>query len=90
MGSTSIIIGEVVASTPLAEAPSASTTHGGVPTLAAAAGGEVTTLSSISASPRHVAQTTSCGREKMGQLAPLVASSSACMTKHLVKTKAAR
>jgi hypothetical protein len=46
MGSTSITIGEVVAPTPPAEAPPASSAaRGGVSTLAAATGGEVTLLS---------------------------------------------
>jgi hypothetical protein len=46
MGSTSMIVGEVVAPTPPVEvAPPASATRGGVSTLASATGGEVTLLS---------------------------------------------
>jgi hypothetical protein len=46
MGSTSMIVGEVVAPTPPVEvAPPASATRGGVSTLASATGGEVALLS---------------------------------------------
>jgi hypothetical protein len=45
MGSTSIIVGEAVAPTSPAEVPTTSATRGGVPTLASATGGEVTTFS---------------------------------------------
>jgi hypothetical protein len=51
MGSTSITAGEVVAPTSPTEAPSASTTRGGVSTLALATGGEVALLSTT---PRGV------------------------------------
>jgi hypothetical protein len=99
MGSTSIIVGEVVAPTSPAEVPTPSAVLGGESTLVSATGSEVTTpstvphgrvavrASSASASPRPVAQATSCGRETMGQLAPLVASPPACIAKYLVKTK---
>jgi hypothetical protein len=49
MGSTLVIVGEVVAPTSLAEAPPASTTRGGVSTFESATGGEVALLS---AAPR--------------------------------------
>jgi hypothetical protein len=46
MGSTSIILGEVIAPTSPAEAPTpASTAHGGLSTLESAAGGEIALLS---------------------------------------------
>jgi hypothetical protein len=99
MGSTSIIVGEDVTPTSPAEAPTASAARGGVFTFASATGGEVTTFSTApcggvavcvhlqASPPRPVAQATSCGRETMGQMAPLVALPLACMVKHLVKTK---
>jgi hypothetical protein len=83
MGSTSIIVGEVVALTSPAEAPPAPAARGGVSTFASATGGEVALpsaaprggvavrASSASTSPRPVAQATSCGRGKMGALPPL-------------------
>jgi hypothetical protein len=45
MGPTSMIVGEVVAPTSPAEVPPASAARGGVSTLAATTGGEVTLLS---------------------------------------------
>jgi hypothetical protein len=45
MGSTSIIVGEVVAPTSPEEAPPASTTRGGVSTFESTTGGEVALLS---------------------------------------------
>jgi hypothetical protein len=45
MGSASIIVGEVVALTSPAKVPTTSATREGVPTLASATGGEVTTFS---------------------------------------------
>jgi hypothetical protein len=45
MGSTSIIVGEVVAPTSPAEVSTPSTARGGESTLASATGGEVTTFS---------------------------------------------
>jgi hypothetical protein len=93
MWSASMIVGEAVAPTSLEEAPPASAARGGVPTLASDTGGEaalpsaaprgevVVRASSASASPRPVAQATSCGKGKMGHLALLVASSPACMAK---------
>jgi hypothetical protein len=47
MGSTSIIIGEVVAPTSLAEVSTPSAAHGGESTLVSATGGEVTMPSTV-------------------------------------------
>jgi hypothetical protein len=92
-----MIVGEAVAPTSPAEAPLASATRGGLPTLASATGDEAA-LPSVAPHggvavrarqqappPRPVAQATSCGKGKMGRLALLVASSPAYMEKHLVK-----
>jgi hypothetical protein len=99
MGSTLMIVGEVVAPTSPAEAPPASAARGGVSTLAAATGGEVALLStatrgrvevrasSASASPTTRGSGNLVREGKMGHQDPLVASTSARMAKHLVKTR---
>jgi hypothetical protein len=97
MGSTSTTVGEVVAPTSPAEVSTPLVVRRGEPALVSVTGGEVVTPSTIPhvgvavrasfapPPPRPVAQATSCGREMMGQPAPLVVLPPACMAKYFVK-----
>jgi hypothetical protein len=97
MGSMSTTVGEVVAPISPAEVSTPSVVRRGEPALVSVMGGKVVTPPLFltlgwryahylqAPLPRPAAQAISCGREMMGQPAPLVVLPPACMAKYFVK-----